>query len=545
MRLERGIIVEVKKLNKLKKRLLALSTACAISFSLPGCDISRDDNKEIKNNCEIENNIDLITLDNYVDSVVPCYKNEEMYLTDDEINNLIKISNSKRECKYKYDGNLDSILNSIRGNSLSYLKDNDSYDSCYDKFLVSDGIDFNGVLKSVLENIIDISSDDINEDMCNIRKLKIVIGGTDSKTVLAYYKPGDNMIVLNRDLIKSSYLSYSSRDYVSLLKNTLYHEINHCRQYSCQCRTDSGDRLLSFVWDDQKVSSLIESSAESQIYNLDKNNKILSGYDYSYSYQRKNEGVLLTLGLCRDDVSIEDYYNSILDNDLLEFFNFFGAHTKNEIYSLYKIIYSIETINNNSRLGSYLIKENKDIYDNYGQSSLEYLMGYGYKVDIFKRVINNMASYTVNHDDFSFEENIALFDLVKNVITYKSYLLEKSNISDSLNGSYLVGYAPLYDELFVKNIYELENYYVDFLSNYYNISVDDIRNYESDNGRILYDIGDICRNVDSLGYEYSDVSLKIVSKFPIVKAIVVSNINYTCGYDNFLEDNDLAYVKTK
>lgn len=170
-------------------------------------------------------------------------------------------------------------------------------------------------------------------------------------------------------------------------------------------------------------STLLESAAESEIYNKKKySEKLVSKKDFNYSKEREKESLLLLLGICRDNVSLEDYYNAIYDSNLSSFYNFFDANTKEKIYDLYKIIYSIDAASLNNELGLNLQKE---ISKNFSEMSLEYLVGYGYRIDILKKVLKNMANYTVNNPDFSLEENVVLFDIVKNLITSNAYTVTK------------------------------------------------------------------------------------------------------------------------
>ncbi len=128
---------------------------------------------------------------------------------------------------------------------------------------------------------------------------------------------------------------------------------------------------------------MLESVAESEIYNKKKySEELVSKKDFSYSKEREKESLILLLGICRDNVSLKDYYNAIYDSNLSSFYNFFGANTKEEIYDLYKIIYSIDAASLNNELGLNLQKE---ISKNSSEMSLEYLVGYGYRIDILKK----------------------------------------------------------------------------------------------------------------------------------------------------------------
>lgn len=143
-----------------------------------------------------------------------------------------------KKCDYIYDGNLEYILKNIKNNSDNYIENNSDYQSCYEIYKNENNIDFDGILNDILKIYISKATNNINEDMCNIKNLKIVIKNDIESTALAYYLKSENIIVINKQLIDKTSSLYMGRNYIDLLKDILLHEINHVREKSCECRNE-------------------------------------------------------------------------------------------------------------------------------------------------------------------------------------------------------------------------------------------------------------------------------------------------------------------
>ena len=104
--------MNIKELISLRKKLVAISIATTMSFTMNGCNTSP---KRYTENTENSNyNIELIELDNYIDEIIPKYKNESFYLTQMEVNKLIRKSKEIKKCDYIYNCELDSIVKNIK-----------------------------------------------------------------------------------------------------------------------------------------------------------------------------------------------------------------------------------------------------------------------------------------------------------------------------------------------------------------------------------------------------------------------------------------------
>ena len=543
-----------KQLKELRRKILFFTVATSMSCSLNGCNNNKDKIYEKQDNTSTEitsdnyiyqNNEELISSENielteflkYSNQIIPTYKYEDLYLSETEVNNLINKAYNNKNCDYVYDNNIDDVLNDIRINSMVFLIRNKGFSSVYEEFESKYKIDFNEILKEVLQSIINESTNNINEDICNLKTLTIVINCDTPIDVLAYYDRDKNMIAINIDAIEREKELSINHDLLKIIKKTLRHELNHLRQYPCECRQSKGQLDESLKYDNYYNSILMESSAESEIYNISEEYRTnISKNSFTYYNQREDESLILLLGLFNENIELTDYYNAIFDSDIKGLYNYVGADTKEEIYELYKILYSIDALNLRNDLGKYLLKKSKN---NISHGELQNLVGYGYKVEIFKKVLENMAIYTEKNYNFTLEENITMLNIIKNSITINSYVIEESN--DINDFAY---YKYIYEDSFVQDIYNLENNYVKYLSNHYNCEIDTIREIENDSTvKILTNINYISQGIEPAYHQYKDIANSVYEKFPIIKAIAYSNSSIQYGYSNFLKNNNLTLMK--
>ena len=117
-------------------------------------------------------------------------------------------------------------------------------------------------------------------------------------------------------------------------------------------------------------------------------------------------------------------------------------------------------------------------------------------------------------------------------------------IEESKDINDLASYKYIYEDTFVEDVYNLENNYVEFLSNYYNCEIDTIREIEYNSiVKILTNINYISQGLEPAYYNYKDIANTVYEKFPIIKAIAYSNSSIQYGYSNFLKNNNLTLVK--
>lgn len=191
---------------------------------------------------------------------------------------------------------------------------------------------------------------------------------------------------------------------------------------------------------------MLESVAESEIYNKKKySEELVSKKDFSYSKEREKESLLLLLGICRDNVSLE--------------------------------------------------------------------------------------------------ENVVLFDIVKNLITSNASTVTKEVIEGDNNTN--IKYNNIYEDSFVGDVYKLEKIYTDFLSDHYNKTIATIRYLEQESPKIITNISYISQDMEPVYYNHGEIAYQVVDRFPIIKAITYPYISYEYAYESFINENKLKLTKQK
>lgn len=478
------------------------------------------------NQITTEDAVEKVDYQKYIDynlSVEPEYNHIEYYPTLDDVVALDEKFSNDSKCTYEFDGDVDKIVDEIKNNSISFAQQNTT--------ISSDGYNFNihydkdsdeAVytmlhLESHIESIAqideNISEDDkeykksiINEDICRLKDLIIVFGdiecNDDNTITMGGYLIDENIIIINIEQIKKA-ASEEDWDYSYLfvLYDTLDHELNHVRQESCNHRTFRG---IDTIEDNKSSAFNIESSAESYIKNIlypDMYNYPLIKDRYYY-IEQSYESSLLLLGLCHDNVDINDYYDAIFNGDINKFYEFCGAKTDEEKLRVNRIYYALDSENARTNLSLELIQNQGKLDD----------IGSGYKVEIYRMVLNNMINYTINNEDFSFEDNAALFYIVRNHIVSTPFCID---------------YNP--------QIEELGNNYLDFLSEYYEKSTEDINEYMTSDLITLrmYLLEEEYKG--NLDCPEKSSNFYFIERFPLLKPILNAPLATVYSYE-FIQD---------
>lgn len=265
------------KLYKIKKNTIAIGLGFIISSTLTSCNNKDDNYINVEaipiSAIEIEEDIkqnDYSEYINYFSNYEVHYNFEKYLLKEKEINNILS-SYDESKCKYKYDYEYDilSLIKIINDNSTKYIKQNKQYTSSFmndmslketDEELFFEQFNFEIYLEYTLMQLIGKATNDLNEDIHKMQDLKIVFGNTheiyeqepEDYYVLGYYDNSRNIIVLSRENIKiAAEIRNTTFEYV--LYDTLIHEINHMRQYKCDCI--KGTEIISY--DENYISTLI------------------------------------------------------------------------------------------------------------------------------------------------------------------------------------------------------------------------------------------------------------------------------------------------
>lgn len=530
-------MLNLKNLKNLKIRFLPFLVAGTMSFSLASCVSQENDKVELDSaNDKVvetlyeEEKEEVNEYQKFIDynnSIEPDYNHNEFYPTIEDVKKQDNFFHNDNECTYEFDGNVDGLVFDIIDNSKKFMRNNETIkysDGTTDTLQTFDydlEIKYNNIKEYLIRYLNKITKSDyslsdeekkaINEDICRIKDIVILFARP--KDCLACFDTDLNAIIINEELIENDYgVSY----YWKELEPIINHEINHARQYSCEHRKF---KVIGSINKEEHIPFLMESSAESYLKNKVYNDSILySDYDYNYYFERMDEAFILLLGLCHEGGDIDNYYDSIFESDLDKFYEFCGAETEKEKLQVNNILYSIDSSYARSDLG-------REEFAGKSYSNADLEVGIAYRVEIFKYVLNNMIKYTTTND-FSLEDNVLLFNIVKNYVVSDIY---NSDIYES--------------DTNCSKIEELEKNYRDFICEYYNLTLDELNDFEEKEARTKYD-----STIQSDLYELQKISLEInkknllsthaqifMDKFPILYPILDSRFLYMDSYKEYSE----------
>ena len=358
---------------------------------------------------------------------------------------------------------LDEVIRKIRSNSQELVKKHPELLELPEEEIFT-------IVKNSLSRIISLSTNNTEEDLVMLKEVGFTISNTSNTQLLAGFDPIENNITIYYDNI-INYCKNNLEEGENLetliydsLTSTITHELNHQRQMPINPNTPMIPKFL------------LEASAESSLYNegLDPNYLIKDASDYHYLANRQKESLILLLGLMSEDVSISDYYQAIFDSDIESLYRFCGQTSleeKNKLKNIWKKM------------------EEED---------------YSYLPEILKIVLANMVDYTYQNSHFSVEENIAVFNIVKNIIA------ENPNIEPTIT----------------EEIMSLVNTYDKFLCSYYCITKEELKGMIRLNSYVLE-----CLTItQNLPYNLPDLqkAYDLLADFAILKAIL---------YPNYISDN--------
>lgn len=532
-------------------RLKALVFSSVFPLVLTGCfsneDIQSNSLEERSINTEDDSSKEF-DYASYFDSIDVKYDNCQFYISDEEILDIVTAAKTKKECSFIFDGNISKLKEKIQNNSLQYVSNHSEYISIFFDYS-SDGQlrEIQDVctcaFDMVVENLISYATNNLDEDICRMQTLSIVLGDTtkiENKTqsrfetgiIPAVTDEDENLIILDYPSIVEACQKELYSDAVDAITLTLEHELNHCRQTACSCRMNASQQYQSIDYNSPFVSFLTEASAESELYNLEKvkDCEKKTTYDYAYILERESESLLWLLALFRENVTIFDYYNAIFDADLEKLYDYFDLETENDYLDFYCILYAIDSsYGRTSLLFDYY---DKDVINGNENNAA---IGYAYRNDIFNKVLSDMVEYTQSHSDFSWKENLTLFYIVKLIVLDQTYELEKIGDDD---------YQYIFDADFSQHFWDSNLKYMEFLSDYYELDLNTIVEEE----QMIYD--NVVSYMESFcaGYAVSlddDLSQSLISEFPLLQPILFSSYLSDNAYTEFIKENNFSYQKVK
>ncbi len=437
-------------MNLQKKRVTAILLASALSVSSIGYNTHKKNTSSqspITSDSEMKRedaSFNLLKLK--IDEIETTYDFEDFYLTDKDIKRIIKSAENIKKCDNK-NTDIESIYQQIIDNS-RYLSENielfASSSEFSSKFM-------NSLYYAILESL--ASSFDIREDICHLTTLSIINKDLSDTNAEAYYNPYLNRIYIDCNYILGLYNPNDQYLIFDHFRRTLQHEINHCREYICDCRRKKGQLNDSVQYHDT-LCSTIEAAAESQVIFID-GYKNSSSSDFVYQSERKGEAQLLLLAAFNQNKKIDQYFQAIFDTDLIALYDFYGLENEKEIKKFYQISYALDYLNNRNNFASVLNK--KSHFSDYQKQAK--IINYSYKIDLFKMVLQKFINNIQENNDLSLNEIMYLYKFIKNTII-KDIPFEIENEE-----------LTICTIQFINNFNQIETSFYNYICSYYNIDL--------------------------------------------------------------------------
>lgn len=492
-----------------------------------------------------------------IDSVNIEYLNSDYYPNEETIKEYKEMANKKIECPEESSISYPDIISKIRDNTIE--KYGDSNGAFYPKYSTSTDLEkeiynnFEYAISESLKHIFSKKNNNYQEDLCSIKSISIVNGSLSGEeeesdiNALGLFDKDSNTVYIDYEKIVETYKKINSyrieqeKDEITFKKyltDILEHELNHVRQYPCSHRIKNGDKGEETVFfDNDHTSFIIESSAESGIYNYNNSYEKLENSYYTYTLYRESEALLMLLAAFKDNKDLNGYYEAIYDCDEKKFWDYFELDNDEKLKNFHKIFYAFNTIHGRTELS-------KKAYGNKNKAArkeLEELVGDSYLIDMMKFIVKDLITAT-ERDNLSIDDSLLLYMISKSYISDEA----KTIIKDE-DGSY----HNEYSEDFIKSYKEIEDYYKEYLIYKFDISLEELNDIFISNKvkNDLYDFDNYVKkdysNISSSMYERS---LSLKEKYPVLTSILNTKlllIYNTNDFDEYLNSIDSDKVMTK
>lgn len=551
-------------MNK-KKKIQIFTSILAGCIAVSGCGSIKSDSNNTKSNEATQNTqteLKALGLEYYkfFDKYKVKYLHPEYLASDNSIEELKETMYNEKECNYINYDNPPKIMNRIKENTNDFITAIGDYDyiNAIDVSNLSDSfVDsttyynyqkltsfINDIIYDEVQKLVSGKlTGDNNEDLCKMYDLKVLLDtGTQvynksGGTTLARYDEETNCIIIYLDAFLHGYnaknhnetYSMEENDSIPLenyeiLKLSILHEINHMRQNICDDRKTRGQLNDTISYDNDVITSLLESSAESSIYTesgMDFNPKYdVNNYYKSntYTQEKSFENELFLLSITDNNKTIDDYYASIFNSDIKGLIDCFDLKSDNDIKAFLNILKQYDAINLRNNLAIYIdsdiVKES-----NFVLPRAINAMGRNWKLDLLRLSLRNLIDYNLeNKKKLSKEEivtleKIILYQVCDYACTYETDINGKLKIDSS--GDVIT----TYDDSFVNQFIELENKFNNYIMKSYNMSPTEYMILSNKVNKIVSNMYSKTRyNNDST--PNNEFIESLLEKFPKLKVVV-------------------------
>jgi len=503
-------------LSRNGKKILSFVMAMVFTLNLCGCG-KKKDKKELYE--------DFLRA---VNAINPEYNHPELMLSSEDIDKILEVASSTKECR-STDTDYSKLADTIIENSIAYSSEDNlifvNYNTNYSSEYIDRDIVMRLALKKALTNIFE-NNYDIEEDICRLKNLVILKGNLNtgdetsvSELSFAAYV-GDDTIIVDYEALEKGYHELKNNelsfmDYVAL---NLEHELNHARAVICDCRKNAGQEYETFNYN-QTLMSITEANAESQLYGNDLDMLQKNRNLFVYQAERCQEALTLLLAAFKENRNIDDYYNALNSSNLEELYKFFGLKDTNDYEMFYYVTSTMDAIMERNGAGYFL---NSQGYNTCNKR--EAVLGYTYKLNIFKTSLSDIVNYQNSHGDLSLEEIMFLYNLIKVYIT--SGTVEKVGTKQV----YMV-----YDEEFLSYFMEIESAFYEYIATYFGVNSEKINQASSKSASYT----------DALLSPGSKLTANLENKFPLIKFIYATIPINIEGLDEYSEDANMILARNK
>lgn len=444
-------------------RRAAFILALSIPFNLAGCNLGGTEKetttKSIKepkvNEDKVKSSFSEKDLTNFlvsISEITPTYNLEEIYFNDKEIKEIFAVRDTYTECdNTDISLDVDSIYNNLESRLVvTYDLSVKEKQELREKAATS--------LKVAITNMLNNGSIS-KEDACTFQNLCIIIGPNEG-AFIDDYNGISNMLTIDYYKFKEDYDNIESD---SLREEAITEGfikcfelgLNTCRLRACDCRLFKGQINMGALYN--KSFNPLERAAVFSGNNsnlLDYNKLIFNQAEVDTGYV---VSPLLLLGVFKENRTIEDLNKLLFDSNLPGICEYFGLKTEREFKEFYKILTTVNLLNYDEKYEASFYEENNTTnlvdYRNH--------LGYAYKASIFKTSISDLMKSIVSTKSISKEEAMFLYKFVKSICVNQTY-------TEIDEGEYH------YDPKYVSDIIGIENIFFEFMSRYYDLTLDEV-----------------------------------------------------------------------
>lgn len=535
----------------MKKRLISLALVLNVMFNMAGCSTSKKEDTG-SNSTSITDSKRDISIDKIIQNIekekIP-YSYEEYYPTKDFIKNFKSKLPLTTTGKHE-DDDYTTIFDCIEQNTKEmygelngiFMCQNVNYPKEELERVKKDGRYVQIALKQALDSIFINATNDIKDDICQLKATSIVISdlsdAVPGNKIYGIWYSKIRTIAIDYDAIKQEVLNKTrlsedsdafEKELISSLKEVIEHEIGHDRICMCECNSEWPlENYMTGLWNQRSFTD--EAIAQGKFLYDNYYKKNLDLPNQMYHIEMCFDMLILLQSVFKENRNIDQYFNTVLDNDIYEYWDFFDLNNNEDLEEFYKILYSVDTLLDHTNL-SQTINENVSNVD-----EIQKKVGYSYLIEIFKDSIIDLIN-EIQKNDFKLDDSLMLYLFLKSYIVDFLYA---GSIEFENDNSYTVKF----DNEFASKILIIEDEFTKYLSGKYKISNDQLKSQLNGEalGNRLTEFNEFANN-NSKNASFE----MLLKKYPLMKYMMWINqakCDYYYTFNEYVEDNKQLIKKS-